>query len=116
MMLADIKTFLGALGTTIERFVIELWTVLSNHLRQISANALGIAALVLLHSATIPSYIAMLSGIDAATPAVDLVLLVWMGLAAMFVQSIIRRDLILITVNCVGFMVQSTALALVFFK
>jgi hypothetical protein len=115
-MLEKINNFLALIAETVKTFVIELWTVLSNHIRHISANALGIAALVLLHSATIPSYIAMLSGIDAATPAVDLVLLVWMGLAAMFVQSIIRRDLILITVNCVGFMVQSTALALVFFK
>jgi|LakMenEpi03Aug12_release.lakeMendotaPanAssembly.Ray.scaffolds.fasta_scaffold163075_3 hypothetical protein len=115
-MFEQIKKPLLVAVDYVEQFVIELINVLSNHLRHISANALGIAALILLHSATIPSYIAMLSGIDAATPAVDLVLLVWMGLAAMFVQGIVRRDLICITVNAVGFMVQSTALALVFFR
>jgi hypothetical protein len=49
-------------------------------------------------------------------PPMDMVLLIWAGLTAIFVQAaVINNRLILITIS-LGFMIQSVLMALIFFK
>ena len=98
-----------------ESVLISLSKITEEHLRHVSAETLNILTIILLHSATLPSYVAMTSGLESGTPDIDIVLLLWMGLATMFAQSLVRRDMISITVNAMGFMMQSMIMAMIFF-
>jgi hypothetical protein len=47
---------------------------------------------------------------------VDLVLLVWAGLTALFAQATVQRNFLQIITITIGFIVQSSLMALIFFK
>lgn len=109
------KNWVMNLFSSIETHLISLSKTTEEHFKHISAETLNILSIILLHAATLPSYMAMTSGIDPGTPDIDIVLLLWMGLATMFAQSLVRRDMIGLTVNAVGFMMQSMIMAMIFF-
>jgi hypothetical protein len=89
---------------------------LQKHAPALTANTLLWIAVVLMHSATLPSLMAVLWAWTDKMPQLDMVLLIWTGLAAMFVQSLVARNtLITITVS-VGFMIQAGLMALIFFR
>lgn len=111
----NFKQWLTDAFHTVETQLISLSKITEEHLRHVSAETLNILTIILLHSATLPSYVAMTSGIESGTPDIDVVLLLWMGLATMFAQSLVRRDMISLTVNAMGFMMQSMIMAMIFF-
>ena len=82
----------------------------------ISAEALGWIAVLVLHSATIPSLLAVMSGLTDRMPTIDLVLLVWTGLFFLFVKAAVQRDMLNLVTIGFGFIVQATLTALIFFK
>lgn len=82
----------------------------------ISAETLGWLGVVLIHSATVPSLLAVLAGLSDRMPAMDMVLLLWAGLAALFVQAAVLNNRIQLITISVGFMVQSVLMALIFFR
>ncbi len=82
----------------------------------ISAETFGWLAVILLHSATIPSLLAVMSGLTDKLPGVDLVLLVWTGLALLFVKAAVQKDMLNVVTIGFGFMVQACLMALIFFK
>ena len=83
---------------------------------KVSAETFGWLSVIVLHAATIPSLLAVMSGLTDSMPPVDLVLLVWAGLGLMFLKSAVQKDLLnLITIG-LGFIVQATMMALIFFK
>jgi hypothetical protein len=86
------------------------------HMAPISAETLGWLAVIFLHSATIPSLLAVLTGLSGRMPSVDLVLLVWAGLTALFAQATVQRNFLQIITITIGFIVQSSLMALIFFK
>jgi hypothetical protein len=93
---------------------IKNWVV--EHVKPISAETLGLLAVILLHSATVPTLLAVLTGLSDKLPTVELVLLTWAGLASLFAQAVvINNRLITVTVS-VGFMMQAAFMALIFFK
>jgi hypothetical protein len=83
---------------------------------QISAETLGWIAVVVLHAATIPSLLAVMAGLTDRLPGVDLVLLVWTGLALMFVKAAVQKDMLNLVTIGFGFIVQAVMMALIFFK
>jgi hypothetical protein len=83
---------------------------------QISAETLGWIAVVILHAATIPSLLAVMAGLTDRLPGVDLVLLVWTGLALMFVKAAVQKDMLNLVTIGFGFIVQAVMMALIFFK
>jgi hypothetical protein len=89
---------------------------LSDHLPSISANTLQIAAVLLLHAATLPSLISIMLAWTDKPPMLDMVILVWAGLIAMFAQAMVRRDQTMAILISAGFMFQSMLLALIFFR
>lgn len=89
---------------------------LKAHVAPVSAETLGWLAVILFHSATIPSLLAVLTGLSDRMPSVDLVLLVWAGLTALFAQAAVQRNFLQIITITVGFIVQSSLMALIFFK
>lgn len=83
---------------------------------KISAETLGWLAIIVLHSSTIPSLLAVMSGLTDRLPGVDLVLLVWTGLALMFVKAAVQKDMLNLVTIGFGFIIQAVMLALIFFK
>jgi hypothetical protein len=85
-------------------------------LTRVSDVALGWLAVVILHSATLPSLLAYSHGFTNDPLPIDMVLLVWTGLVLLFVRAAIRRDMLnLITIGA-GFAVQAGIMALTLFK
>jgi hypothetical protein len=97
---------------TLEKFVTFVQTKVS----VISAETFGWLAVVILHSATIPSMFAVMAGLTDKMPAVDLVLLVWAGLSLLFVKAAVQKDMLNVITIGLGFIVQATMMALIFFK
>jgi hypothetical protein len=88
----------------------------SEKLSHISAEALGWIAVLVLHAATIPSFLAVMAGLTDRLPGVDLVLLVWTGLTLLFIKAAVQKDILNLVTIGVGFIIQAAMLALIFFK
>jgi len=87
-----------------------------NKFTHISAETLGWMAAIVLHAATVPSLLAVMSGLTDRMPGVDLVLLVWTGLTLLFIKAAVQKDMLNIVTIGVGFIVQAVLMALIFFK
>jgi hypothetical protein len=84
--------------------------------RNVSTEGLSLLAVLILHASTIPSLLAVMSGLSDSLLPVDMVLMVWAGLGVLFLKAAVQRDfLILITIG-LGFVAQSVLMALTFFK
>lgn len=94
---------------TIKDFVGEKFT-------HVSAETLGWIAVIVLHSATIPSLLAVMAGLTDRLPSVDIVLLVWAGLTLLFAKAAVQRDMLNLVTIGLGFIVQAVMMALIFFK
>jgi len=82
----------------------------------LSSETIHWMAVLCFHSATAPNLIGLMFGITDTMPPIEFVLIVWTGLALMFMKAIIQKDrLNLITIG-LGFMAQAVAMALIFFK
>ena len=86
------------------------------HFTKISADTMGWIAVILVHAATIPTLMAILTGLTEKTPPVDLVLLAWSGLFLFFVKATISKDLLNIVTIGFGFFIQACLMALILFK
>ena len=86
------------------------------HAPNISAETMGWIAVVLMHLATIPTLLAVLTGLTEKMPPVDLVLFAWSGLFCFFVKATIQKDVLNIVTIGFGFFVQAALLALIVFK
>jgi hypothetical protein len=85
-------------------------------LTKLSSETIGWLAIVCLHAATIPSLLALMTGLTDNPPPVDVVFMVWTALFLFLVRATIQKDsLNLITIGF-GFMVQAIMMALIFFK
>ena len=82
----------------------------------ISAETFGWLAVLVLHASTIPSLLAVMAGLTDRLPGVDLVLLVWTGLALLFIKAAVQKDMLNIVTIGLGFIVQAVMMALIFFK
>jgi hypothetical protein len=101
------------------KFNFDIKTVkdfVQNQFSHISAETLGWMAVIVLHSSTIPSLLAVMSGLTDRLPGVDLVLLVWTGLTLLFIKATVQRDMLNIVTIGLGFIIQATLMALIFFK
>lgn len=82
----------------------------------ISAETFGWLAAIVLHASTMPSLLAVMSGLTDRLPAVDLVLLVWTGLTLLFVKAAVQKDMLNVVTIGLGFIIQAVMMALIFFK
>lgn len=95
----------------------EFFTVfLKEKLKKISADTLAWVTNIVLHCATIPSLLALMTGLTDKTPPVDIVLMLWAALGLLFFRAVLLKDLLNIITIGVGFMLQAIALILIFFK
>jgi hypothetical protein len=98
------------------KFAAEGVTSVKDHVVTVSAETLGWIAVILIHLATIPTLIAILTGLTEKTPPVDLVLATWAGLFLFFIKAAISRDLLNVITIGLGFVVQAAIMALILFK
>jgi hypothetical protein len=89
---------------------------IKEHAPHVSAETMGWVAIMLLHLATIPTMIAILTGLTEKMPPVDMVLFSWAGLFCFFLKATIQKDLLNIVTIGLGFFVQASLLALIVFK
>lgn len=88
----------------------------STHFSKISADTLGWLAAIALHAATIPTLLALLTGLTDSTPSVDVVMFLWLGLVFLFGRAVILKDLLNIVTIGMGFVIQAVLMALILFK
>jgi len=109
-MKVDIKNFtLLGVWVLIRKFFLD-------RLKKITADTLGWLAAIVLHCATIPSLLALMTGLSDRVPALDIVLFVWAGLILLFARAIVLKDQLNTVTIGAGFMVQAVLMALVLFK
>jgi hypothetical protein len=89
---------------------------LAENLPRVSADTLGWLAVILIHCATIPTLLALLTGLSDNVPNLDIVLFMWAGLVLLFVRSVVLRDTLNIITIGAGFIVQATVMAMILFK
>ena len=89
---------------------------LDQQLPKVSADTLGWLAVILMHAATIPSLLALLTGLSDRTPGLDIVLGVWAGLVLLFGRAIVLKDTLNIVTIGVGFITQAVIMAVILFK
>jgi len=89
---------------------------IKEHAPNISAETMGWIAVILMHLATIPTLLAVLTGLTEKMPPVDLVLFAWTGLFCFFVKATIQKDVLNIVTIGLGFFIQAALLALIVFK
>jgi hypothetical protein len=98
-------------------FNLDNWVkALKEHAPHISAETAGWIAVVLMHLATIPTLVAVLTGLTEKMPPVDMVLFSWLGLFLFFIKATIQKDLLNIVTIGLGFFVQASLMALIIFK
>jgi uncharacterized protein with PQ loop repeat len=98
-------------------FDLNLWVKnVKEHAPQVSAETMGWIAVILMHLATIPTMLAVLTGLTEKMPPVDLVLFAWTGLFCFFIKAAIQKDLLNIVTIGFGFFCQAALLALIVFK
>lgn len=89
---------------------------IKQHAPQLSAETMGWIAVILMHLATIPTLLAVLTGLTEKMPPVDLVLFAWAGLFCFFIKAAIQKDFLNIVTIGFGFFVQAGLMALIIFK
>ena len=89
---------------------------LSTTLTKISAETLGWLAAIVIHAATIPTLLAVMTGLSDRTPNLDVVLFAWAGLVLMFLRSVVLKDILNIVTIGLGFIIQAVLMALILFK
>ena len=100
----------------LETFLNSLRTWLEQHLPKVSAETLGWLAVVIIHSATIPTLFALLTGLSDNVPNLDIIFFVWAGLSLLFARAVVQKDMLNIVTIGVGFIVQAVIMAMILFK
>jgi hypothetical protein len=91
-------------------------TWLEQHLPKVSAETLGWLAVVVIHCATIPTLLALLTGLSDTVPNLDIVLFMWTGLVLLFARAVVLKDMLNIVTIGVGFITQAVIMAMILFK
>ncbi len=98
------------------KMVKNIKDVIQNKISHLSAETVGWIAVMIIHASTIPNFIAVMNGFTEKLPQVDILLMVWTGLALFFLKAVIAKDMLNIVTIGLGFIIQATMLALIFVK
>jgi hypothetical protein len=81
-----------------------------------TAETISWIAVIIIHAATIPTMLAVMSGLTEKMPPIDLVLFTWAGLALLFVRATILKDMLNVVTIGFGFIIHAVILSLILFK
>jgi hypothetical protein len=90
------------------------WVI--NHIPKLSADALGLIAIVLCHLAAVPTLVAVLLGQSDKLPPVDIMVFVWAALILMFIKALIDNKRLYIATITLGFAATTILMGLILFK
>ena len=96
--------------------IVAIREFLSNSLATLSADTLGWLAAIVLHCATFPTLLALMTGLSDRVPSLDVVAFLWSGLVLLFLRAIVLKDTLNIITIGVGFIVQAAMMALILFR
>ena len=99
-----------------ETWAKSAYTWLQEHLPRLSAETLQWMAALVLHAATVPTLLALMTGLSDRTPSLDIVLFMWAGLVLLFMRAVVLKDMLNIVTVGTGFIVQAVLMALILFK
>jgi hypothetical protein len=94
----------------------SMLTFLKEHLPKISAETLNWLAPIVLHCASIPTLLALMTGLSDRTPSLDVILFVWCGLTLLFARAVVLKDMLNVITIGTGFIVQAVLMAMILFK
>lgn len=98
------------------KFVVLLKKFFIEHIKALTADTLGWLAAITLHLSTVPSLVALMTGLSDKTPGLDIVAFIYASLVLLFAKAIIMKDQLNIITIGVGFIGQSIAMSLILFK
>jgi hypothetical protein len=104
-MIIKLETFLNLL---------RIW--LEQHWPKVSAETLGWLAVIVIHSATIPTLLALLTRLSDTVPNLDIILFMWAGLSLLFARAVVQKDMLNIVTIGAGFIIQAVIMAMILFK
>jgi len=96
--------------------IIAIRDYVTKSLAQLSADTLGWLSVIVLHCATLPSFLALMTGLSDRTPSLDIILFLWSGLVLLFMRAVVLRDMLNIVTIGFGFILQAGFMALILFK
>jgi hypothetical protein len=96
--------------------IIAIRDYITNSLATLSADTLGWLAAIVLHCATLPSFLALMTGLSDRTPGLDMILFLWGGLVLLFLRAVVLKDMLNIITIGFGFILQAGFMALILFK
>jgi len=88
----------------------------ADHFKKISADTLEWLSIIVIHCATIPTLLAMMTALSDRTPGIDVILFAWGGLVLLFGRAILLRNSLNIITNGAGFITQAVIMAFILFK
>jgi hypothetical protein len=66
--------------------------------------------------ATLPAFLALMTGLSDRTPGLDMILFLWGGLVLLFMRAVVLKDMLNIITIGLGFILQAGCMALILFK
>ena len=100
----------------LDNFLTSASVWLTAQLPKISAETLQWLTAIVLHCATIPTLLALMTGLSDRTPNLDMVLFTWAGLVLLFARAVVLKDSLNTITIGVGFVVQAVLMAMILFK
>ena len=101
---------------TLPKLMIAIREFFVNSLAKLSADTLGWLAAIVLHCATLPAFLALMTGLSDRTPGLDMILFLWGGLVLLFLRAVVLRDMLNIITIGFGFILQAGFMAFILFK
>ncbi len=96
--------------------IVAIREFLANSLATLSADTLGWLAAIVLHCATLPAFLALMTGLSDRTPSLDMILFLWGGLVLLFLRAVVLKDMLNIITIGFGFIVQAVLMSLLLFR
>jgi hypothetical protein len=96
--------------------IVAIREFLANSLATLSADTLGWLAAIVLHCATLPAFLALMTGLSDRTPSLDMILFLWGGLVLLFLRAVVLKDMLNIITIGFGFILQAGFMAFILFK
>jgi hypothetical protein len=96
--------------------IVAIRDYVTNSLATLSADTLGWLAAIVMHCATLPNFLALMTGLSDKTPSLDMIFFLWTGLVLLFLRAVVLRDMLNIITIGFGFMLQAGFMALILFK
>lgn len=85
-------------------------------INQFTSESFNICAIILLHCAALPTFLANLSSFADRMPPVDIFLLLYSGLFVLLIKAIAAKEIFSMVLNATGFFVQVVFLSLIVFR